>query len=334
MTTVFVTGGTGFLGQRLVRTLLADGHTVRMLVRPDPTPHSRRVAHDLRAQGAVLVPGELLDERVLRTALHGVRQVFHLAGRLFMPGVPAQLYEEVHVNGTRALVIACAHQNSLDTIVHCSTTGVRGPTGHVYAAEDAPLRPSNTYEQTKAEGEQLALSLAAAHQLPLVVARPALVYGPGDLHLLGWFRTIQRGYYRVVGRGDSLLHPIYIDDLVTGLRRCADVPTAIGRVYHLVGEQALPIRELAAAIARALGTRLPHQPLPAAFAWAAASLLEALPGIDATRLPLTRSRLSFMSQSRAYCGERARHELGFVPHIALEAGLERTVAWYRREGLL
>jgi nucleoside-diphosphate-sugar epimerase len=62
--------------------------------------------------------------------------------------------------------------------------------------------------------------------------------------------------------------------------------------------------------------------------------LEALPGIPPARLPLTRSRIAFMTQSRAYCGERARRELNFVPQVDLETGLCRTVAWYRAQGLL
>lgn len=332
MTTVLVTGGTGFLGQHLVEGLLAEGHTVRVLVRPNAPEQSRRAAERLSVLGARLLPGDLLDPAVLRGAMPQVRQVFHLAGQLLVPGVPSESYQRLHVDATRVLLEACAQHDGLDAIVYCSTTGVLGSTGDTPADEDAPLRPGNVYEQTKAAGEQLALELAQAHTLPLTVARPALVYGPGDLHLLGWFRAIQRGYYRVVGRGASLLHPIYIDDLTDGLRRCAQATA--GRVYHLVGERALPIRELAAAIALALGTRLPRTHLPAGLTWGAAALLETLPGINPAILPLTRSRITFMTESRAYSGARARQELGFVPQVDLQAGLQRTVAWYRSKGLL
>jgi dihydroflavonol-4-reductase len=166
------------------------------------------------------------------------------------------------------------------------------------------------------------------------VARPALVYGPGDLHLLGWFRAIQRRQYMVVGRGDTLLHPIYIDDLVDGMLRCADLPAARGRAYNLVGDRPLPIRDLAAAIAAALGRRLPPWRLPLPLAFAIAGALEAIPGVPRGRLPLTRSRIQFMTEGRAYSGERARRELGFVPRVGLADGLARAVAWYRAEGLL
>jgi nucleoside-diphosphate-sugar epimerase len=65
-----------------------------------------------------------------------------------------------------------------------------------------------------------------------------------------------------------------------------------------------------------------------------AAALEAIPGLPPARLPLTRSRVAFMTESRAYCGCRAREELGFVARVGLEDGLRRTVAWYRVEGLL
>lgn len=331
-TTAFVTGGTGFIGQQLVRALREQGHEVLALVRPASFHGS--AAERLRALEAKLVPGDLGNPCSFRDALRGVDRVFHLAGRLFAPGIAAEAYEQLHVEGTHNLLTACQQASHIESIVHCSTTGVVGPTGSTPAAEDARPRPSNDYERTKADGEQLALRMARQHNLPLIVARPALVYGPGDLHLLGWFRAIQRGYYRVIGRGDSLLHPIYIGDVVRGMLKCTQVPAALGRVYHLVGEAPVPIRDLAGAIAQALGKELSRWHLPAAPTWGGAALVEALPGVTLSRLPLTRSRINFMTQSRAYSGDRARHELGFVPQIDLQTGLQHTVAWYRQEGLL
>jgi nucleoside-diphosphate-sugar epimerase len=328
---VLVTGGTGFLGQRLVRALREREFRVRVLVRPRSL--GRAPAQRLRALDAELVPGNMLDRSSLRSALPGVTRVFHLAGRLFVPGVPDSDYEQLHIEGTLNLLTACAEMESPPAILHCSTTGVLGPTGPTPVSENTPLKPSNVYERTKAVSEQLALALARRCGLRLTVARPALVYGPGDLHLLGWFRAIRWGYYRVVGSGDNLLHPIYVDDVAEGLIRCAETPAA-GRLYHLVGERALPIRELAEAMARALSRRLSRLHLPVSLALGVAAVLESLPGIAPDRLPLTRSRIAFMTQSRAYCGECARRELNFTPRIDLETGLRRTVAWYDAEGLL
>jgi nucleoside-diphosphate-sugar epimerase len=96
----------------------------------------------------------------------------------------------------------------------------------------------------------------------------------------------------------------------------------------------VPIRGLAAAIARAVQRPLPRAHLPRAIAYATAALLERLPGVPPARLPLTRNRVAFMTESRVYCGARARAELGFEPRVDLERGLRHTVDWYRETGLL
>jgi nucleoside-diphosphate-sugar epimerase len=328
---VLVTGATGFLGGSLARSLRREGRVVRALARPDANA-SRTAA--LAAAGVEVVGGDVLDPPSLRGAMEGVTHVYHLAGRLFAPRVPAEAYERVHVEGAGNVVRAAAEAGGVRAVVHCSTTGVLGPTGRTALPENAPEHPSNAYESSKARGERVVREVAADADLPLAIARPGLVYGPGDLHLLGWFRAIGNGYYRVVGKGDNRLHPVYVDDVVDGLQLCARRASADGRAYNLVGERPLPIRELAAAIAEAVGRPLPSRHLPRVVAGAVAALLEAVPGVPAERLPLTRSRIAFMTESRAYCGCRARDELGFVPRVGLGEGLRRTVDWYRREGLL
>ena len=327
---ILVTGGTGFLGQHLVGTLRQQKLPVRVLVRPK----SKQQA--LATFGAELVVGDVLDPASLSAALKDVTVVFHLAGQLHMPGVTDEAYNQLHINGTYNLLKACLDVPSLRVIVHGSTTGVLGPTGYILATEDAfsTKGPSNAYEQSKARGEKLALDFAQQHNLPLIVVRPSLVYGPGDLHLLGWFRAIKRGYYRVVGSGDNLLHPIYIDDLIKGLLCCLHTSPGKERIYNLVGPKPVAIKELAAAIAQAMGCTLSRWHFPLPLARVAATLLENISGLPPTSLPLTQSRIDFMIENRAYCGKRAHTELGFIPNIDLETGLQQTVTWYRREGLL
>lgn len=324
---VLVTGGTGFIGRHLVSTLRRQGIRVRVLARhPD-------AAIWLTDLGAEVVVGDLRDKAAVRRATSGVGAVFHLAGRLFVPGTPAREYERVHVESTAALMEACVQPEGLEYFLLCSTTGVHGPTRGTAACEDDPGRPQNAYESSKMRAEQAAIDIARRTGLPLSIARPGLVYGPGDRHLLGLFRAIEGGYYRVIGPGDNRFHPIYVDDLVQGLLLSAAAAGAACRTYQLVGPQPVTLRDLSDAIGAAVGRAVSKTHLPAPVAFAVGATLEALP-VPRRVLPLTRSRVRFMTQDRAYDGSRASRELGFTPRVDLAEGLSRTVAWYRENGLL
>lgn len=280
-----------------------------------------------------IVVGDLIDGETIARASADVGAVYHLAGKLFEPGADPSAYERLHVAATARLFDACVDAGAPAFFVHCSTTGVHGPTGPAPAHEDDAGAPSNAYEVTKVRGEQAVRECARRSGTPLAIARPGLVYGPGDRHLLGWYRSIRDGYYRVVGPGTNHLHPVYIDDLVHALLLCDLKATPDGRAYHLVGERPYTMRELSDAIGRAVGHAVPARHLPAAFAWAAGAAFELLP-LPRRRLPLSRTRVTFLLQNREYDGSRAREELGFAPQVGLDEGLARTVAWYRAHGWL
>jgi nucleoside-diphosphate-sugar epimerase len=323
---VLVTGATGFLGKSLVGRLLSDGKRVRVLVRSAPK------TKPLADGGAEVVIGDVTDEVAVGTAVRGVTAVYHLAGRLLVPGVPAAEYRRTHVEGTKLLLARC-QEKSLERFVHCSTTGVLGTSGDGPLDEDSPLRPTNVYEATKAEAE-LAVRDAWRDGFPAVIARPGLVYGPGDLHLLGFFRSVLRRQFRPIGRREVWLHPIYIDDLSEGLLRCGRAAAAVGQCFHLAGQRPVPLAQLATAIARAGGTSLPpgHIPLPAARA--VAMVADHLPDRFKRGAPLTRNRLDFLTHNRVYDISKAQRMLEFTAATDLPKGAARTVAWYRQQGYL
>jgi nucleoside-diphosphate-sugar epimerase len=202
------------------------------------------------------------------------------------------------------------------------------------ASEDTPFAPTNPYEATKLEGEQLALKAYQEQGLPVTVVRPGLVYGPGDLHLLGFFVSIKKGLFRAIDGGKALLHPIYIDDLVVALLLCAGRSQAPGHSYNIAGERPVPVRELAAAIAHALGKELPAASIPLWLANLASDIFAITPGIRGEHAPLTRSRVKFLTNSRIYDISRAKSELGFAPKVALEEGMKLTAAWYSKQHYL
>jgi nucleoside-diphosphate-sugar epimerase len=324
---VLVTGATGFLGAPLVRRLVADGASVRVLVR------SQTKAKLLPERGVEPVVGDITDRDSLDAALEEVAVVYHLAGKLLVAGESPDLYRRTHVDGTKLLLACCQRQARVERFVHCSTTGVLGSTGDRPADESAPLHPTNVYEETKAEAEQ-AVGNASREGLPAVIVRPGLVYGPGDLHLLGFFQSVLRRRFRPIGRKSVWLHPIYIDDMTEALTRCGTRTSALGECFHIAGREPVQLEGLAETIARAEGTRLPsgHIPLPAARAVAAIG--DFLPPKLRQSAPLTRSRLEFLTHSRVYDVSKARRLLDFVATTDLPTGIARSVAWYRQHGFL
>jgi len=325
--TVLVTGASGFLGDRLVRRLLADGTSVRALVR------STAKTESLSAAGAETTVGDIADERAVGAALSGVTTVYHLAGRLLLPSVGAAEYRRTHMEGTRVLLQCARASSTLQRLVHCSTTGVVGVTGDRPADETAPIAPTNIYEATKAVAEQ-AVRAASRDGFPAVVVRPGLVYGPGDLHLLGFFRAVLQRRFRPIGRRPVWLHPIYIDDLTDALVRCGRRAEAVGECFHVAGQQPITLSGLASAIACAEGTTLPRGRIPLPAARALALFGDQLPPRLQRSAPLTRTRLDFLTHSRVYDVAKAKRLLDFVATTDLSTGIANTVAWYRKGGLL
>ncbi len=324
---VTVTGATGFLGASLVRRLLADGATVRVLAR------SGERAAPLARAGAQVMVGDIADPGAVSAAVHGASIVYHLAGRLHAPGVRDAEYERTHVNGTRLMLERCADEAALKRFVHCSTTGVLGVTGESPADEDAPLRPTTVYEVTKARAE-LAVRDAIRGGLPAVIARPGLVYGPGDLHLLPFFRAVLSRRFRPIGRRGVWLHPIYVDDMTEAFVRCGQRAAALGECFHLAGARPVTLAELADAIAAAAGTARPAGYIPAFAARAVAAVGDQLPAGLRQSAPLTRSRVEFLTHSRVYDVAKAQHLLGFTAVTDLHSGASRALAWYRQQGHL
>jgi nucleoside-diphosphate-sugar epimerase len=324
---VLVTGGTGFLGTRLVHRLLSERVAVRVLVR------SPAKAKPLIDDGAEVVVGEITDEQAVAASLEDVSVVYHLAGRLLIPGIQPDEYRRTHVEGTRLLLSHCLRQSGLERFVHCSTTGVLGATGDRPADESAPVRPTNIYEATKAEAET-AVRSAWPDGFPAVIVRPGLVYGPGDLHLLGFFRAVLRRRFRPIGSRPVRLHPIYIDDMIEALVACSRCPGAVGECFHIAGRESVPLAALAEAIARAGGTSLPSGRIPLPAARTAAFVGDRLPPKLRRSAPLTRTRLDFLIHSRVYDVEKARRVLDFAATTDLQTGIATTLAWYRRQGLL
>jgi nucleoside-diphosphate-sugar epimerase len=333
---VVITGATGFIGGAVAGRLAAGGAEVIALTQPG-SPGER--LRDLPLQRR---EGDITDPVTLAGVFDGADWVIHAAGLLGRAGVAEETYRRVNGEGARHVFAAAAEARAAGRLppdfrlLHVSSAGVLGPLrrgdGATPVDETAPLAPSNPYERSKALGEQYAREFILAG-LPLIVARPEFVYGPGDTHVLGLFRAIQRGMFFYVGNGGNTCHPTYIDDLVDGLLLCLQAGRP-GQTYQITGPRPVAFRELAETIAAAVGAPSPRRRVPRPLAWVGAAGLEAAGRLTGRAAPLSRTGVAFFSENRRSTYAKAQRELGYTPQVELREGVERSVAWYRGEGLI
>ena len=324
--TVLITGAAGFTGSHLTRTLAQRGYSVRAFVR------SHRNVEQLQHPNIQWIRGDIRDVAAVNGAVAGVDLVFHLAALYRSARHSDDVYREINVEGTRNL-LAAAQRHQVERFVHCSTIGVHGDVQTVPANESAPLQPGDIYQETKLAGEDI-VQRYIQEGLPASIVRPAGIYGPGDRRFLKLFRMIKSRKFRMFGSGKTLLHLVYIDDLVDGFIRCGEETTAIGETYIIAGERYVTLNELTRHVAQVTRVKLrprhwPYQPL-----WLAAYLCENCCRSLSIEPPLHRRRVEFFVKNRAFDIAKAVSELGFQPRIDLVTGLQRTATWYRQQGWL
>lgn len=330
MSRVLITGGTGFIGSRLASRCLEDGESVRVLAQRN-TPAEDRNATALEAGGVEVVEGSVTDPVSVRRACEGVDTIYHLAAAQHEANVPDSHYFDVNVEGTRNMLDAAVAADA-SRFVHGSTIGVFGMGRNGPVTEGTALDPDNIYGVTKLEGEKVVRGYSDRLAIPIV--RISETYGPGDRRLLKLFRALDSGRLVRIGPGRNLHHPIYIDDLVEGLRRAADTPSAPGKTFVLAGPAPLTTDQMIDAISRAVGAHAPRVRLPLWPLMAVATVLESVMRPLGVQPPLHRRRMNFFVKSFRFDGEPARGALGFEPSVGFEDGAARTADWYRDENLL
>src|SRR5262245_41160462 len=180
---VLVTGASGFTGGHLARLLVESGQKVRALVRRTSSLDSLK---DLPIES---FDGDLGDEDVLRRAVAGCEQVYHIAAVYREAKLKDSYYHEVNVLGTRRLAEAALAEGV--PFLYCSTCGVHGEVDGE-ADESAPYNPGDIYQRTKVEAEKIVLGLHRERGLRAVILRPVGIYGPGDRRFLKLFKGVAR----------------------------------------------------------------------------------------------------------------------------------------------
>ncbi len=330
MARVFVTGATGFLGYALARELLEAGHAVVALTRSGFLPG------DLEERGAEAFRGDLADVSRLTAGMRGSSLVFHVAADVNMWRRRWTTSIETNVVGTANVAEAALH-SKVDRLVYTSSAATIGkpldapPKTLVDETSEYNLAPHGmVYPHTKWLGER-ALADAARRGLDTVTTHPAAIFGPWDFkhNLLPLFKTAQ-------GRA-----PLPVPN---GIRTTCDVrdvahahvvaaQSAPTGARYILGGEWLSVRELFAAVGRALGTSRPTFTLPDALIVGLGKTMDLVADVTG-RPPLLSREMALQSTFRArLSSEKAKAELGYQSR-PLSESLTDAVAWYRETGAL
>jgi nucleoside-diphosphate-sugar epimerase len=317
MSSAFVTGGSGFVGGRLIERLRAEGYGVRALARSDSS------AERVRSLGAEPVAGELADRAALRAGAEGCELAFHAAATLGDSGSREE-FERGNVQGTENVLGACA-EAGVRRLVHVSTEAVLlAGRPLVQVDESAPLQPGSRalYSATKARAEQAVIA-ADGERLQTVVVRPRFVWGAGDTTLLPrMVELVRSGRFAWIGGGRHLTSTAHIDNTVEGLMRGAQRGRP-GNVYFVTDGEPVVFREFVGKLLATQGVAAPTRSLPTPVAWALMSVGEGaarlLPGDHPP--PLTRFAYWVSSQECTIRIDKAREQLGYAPVRTIDEGL-------------
>lgn len=322
-----VTGASGFIGSSLSRYLHERGHDVVALVR------SAKKVQALTETGISTKICDVTDPDALRSAFQGIDGVFHLAALFNRPEASWDEYRRVNVRGTQN-VLEAALACKVRRVIHCSTVGVAVRSGNPPFSETTPYSPPlwDKYETTKCEAEQLALDFGKRTRLPVVVIRPAQVYGPGDTGKAKFYKMVKKGV--IVNPGDTRKHLIFIDDLCRAFELAMEKEGVIGEVLIIGGERAIALKDLIAIAARDLGVPRPKVIIPALPMTWLCIVTEAMCNLIKIKPMLFRRSMDFFTRSVEVDGQKAKQYLGFQNQVTVEAGIVKTLAWYREHGLL
>jgi dihydroflavonol-4-reductase len=323
-----VTGATGFVGSAVARALLARGHPVRVLARPNS---DRR---NLAGLAVEIAEGAMEDPRSLARAVAGCRYVYHVAAdyRIWVPD-PAPMFR-ANVDGTRDLLTA-ALEAGAERVVYTSSVATLGLVAGGSADEETPSRLDDMigpYKRSKFAAEEVARGLARERGLPVVIVNPSTPVGPGDIKPTPTGRLIvEAARGQMPAFVDTGLNIVHVDDVAEGHLAAAE-KGRIGERYILGGEN-LALAEILAGVAQAVGRRPPWLRVPHGVLFPVAIGAELAARITGRDPFVTLDGVRMSRKKMYFSSEKASRELGYAPRPAREA-IADAVSWFGANGYL
>jgi nucleoside-diphosphate-sugar epimerase len=314
---IFVTGGSGFLGSRMIRTLVNQGHKVFALARSPPS------REQVRALGATPIAGDL--ERFEQSSLPAVEAVVHAAAYFRFAG-PRAPYFRANVNGTRALLTA-AQKAGAATFVYISAGGVvmddRGSAIRD-ADESAPTFPDSFsgYIASKAQGEAAVLA-ANKPGFRTIAIRPPAIWGPGDPFSRALPDAVGSGKFAFIEHGDYPFAICHVDNVIEAVQ-CALERGIGGHAYFVKDRETTTFRDFVAMLAELQGLSIGGlKSVSYRLAFTIGRLMEVGAAIRFSKddPSLSRTMVRMIGREFTVSDAAARAELGYLARLSRAEGI-------------
>jgi dihydroflavonol-4-reductase len=323
-----VTGATGFVGSAVARALLARGHQVRVLARPNS---DRR---NLAGLAVEIVEGALEDPCSLARAVAGCRYVYHVAAdyRIWVPN-PAPMFR-ANVDGTRDLLTA-ALEAGAERIVYTSSVATLGLVPGGSGDEETPSSLGDMigpYKRSKFAAEEVVRELVRERGLPAVIVNPSTPVGPGDIKPTPTGRLIvEAARGQMPAFVDTGLNIVHVDDVAEGHLAAAEKGRIGGR--YILGGENLALTEILAEVAKVVGRRPPWLRVPHGVLYPVAIGAELAARVTGRDPFVTLDGVRMSRKKMYFTSEKASRELGYAPRPAREA-IADAVTWFEANGYL
>jgi nucleoside-diphosphate-sugar epimerase len=317
--TCLITGGSGFVGGRLIERLVAQGWQVRALARSD---EAMRI---VEKRGAQAVRGSLNDVASLTSAAQGCSVVIHVAALFTLWGDPAE-FERSNVEGTANLLKAAAGASVKRFVQLGAAAVVMGDLTPMLRANESLPRQERSwapYSASKARSEALVLGANRAGVFETVVVRPPMIWGAGMPTLDHLVENVKAGQFRWVGDGSQAMSTVHVNNVCHALELAVEKGRS-GEVYFVSDDADSTLKAFLSALLQTRGIEPPRTKVPLPMAWTMASVMEWVWRTFSRKgaPPITRQMLRLIGMPFTVDIGKAQRELGYRPVISMEQGFK------------
>jgi nucleoside-diphosphate-sugar epimerase len=335
---ILVTGSNGFIGARVVESLLERGFSnLRCFVRPSSRlERLRKVIADKGVERSVeVVVGDLMSRNDCLKAAEGVSVIYHLAAGIDKSFAGAFMGSAL---ATRNLMDAFLERGRQGRFVNVSSFAVysnsslkrRAPLDESCPLEDSHQQRNDAYGFGKLKQEELVRKYGASRGLNYVILRPGAVYGPGKPSLSGRIGIDTFGVFLHMGGGNTL--PLtYVDNCAEAIVLAGLVPNVDGETFNVVDDEALTSRQFLRAYKRRVGW-FPSIPLPYTVAYGLSWMWETYSRRSKGQLPpvFNRRRCAAEWKGNTFPNTKLHERLGWAPRVGMKQGLDRFLEQFSR----